>query len=79
MKAKKIVGLKGILCRSVNGAYFIRARKSDGSEQDYDIAHSDLLIEVTDEDAYIYRRKGHLVIDHSPATLGVLENKSKRR
>jgi hypothetical protein len=43
----------------------------DGSQQDYEIAHSDMNIQIMDDDAYVYCRKGSLVIDYGPATLGL--------
>ncbi|MFV9646149.1 MAG: hypothetical protein ACNYWU_10030 [Desulfobacterales bacterium] len=70
MKPKKIQNLKGFLCKSLEGKFFFRTYKEDGSFNDYEIYHSDLEIEILDTDAYIYDRKGDLYIDHSPKTLG---------
>jgi hypothetical protein len=70
MKPRKIERLSGMLCRSIDGSVFIRTTNPDGSDRDYEIAHCDLRIEVLDDDAYIYRRNGKLVIDYGPATLG---------
>lgn len=59
-----------MLCRMIDGRTFLRVRSPNGSHRDYDIAHCDLAIEVRDDDAYVYRRNGKLVIDYGPATLG---------
>ncbi len=71
MKPQKIEKLKGILCRSVEGRYFFRTYNEDGTFTDYELYHTDLEIEISDSDAYIYERNGELHIDHSPRTLGL--------
>ena len=58
-------GLNGI------SEYFLRVKTEDGFE-DYYITHSDLTIQIQDEDAFIYKTKdGTLILDHSPQTLGM--------
>jgi hypothetical protein len=71
MKPKKIKKMQGMLCRSIDGRVFLRTRMPDGGQQDYEIAHSDMNIQIMDDDAYVYCRKGNLVIDYGPATLGL--------
>jgi hypothetical protein len=44
---------------------------ADHNFVDYDLMHSDLSITITDPDAYFYRKPGHDLLDHSPATLGL--------
>lgn len=75
MKPQKINNLKGILCRSFDSRYFFRTYNEDGTFTDYELRHSDLEIEISDSDAYIYERNGELCIDHSPRTLGLEEEK----
>ena len=70
MKPEKIGRLRGMLCRTIDGTVFLRVRKPHVRDWDYDIAHCDLQIEVCDDDAYVYRRNGKLVIDYGPKTLG---------
>ncbi|MCJ8331110.1 MAG: hypothetical protein HRT89_16385 [Lentisphaeria bacterium] len=74
MKPEKITKLKGILCKSFDGRFFFRVRDANGSFRDYTIAHSDLTIEIQDEEAFIYEKNGEYYIDHSPATLGLSES-----
>jgi hypothetical protein len=71
MKPEKIKRLRGMLCRAIDGTVFLRVRKPHGRDRDYDIAHCDLQVEVCDDDAYVYRRNGKLVIDYGPKTLGI--------
>ena len=70
IKPEKIKNLKGILCGDIYGKYFIRTTMPDGSTRDYRVDHSDLSIEIQDDDAYIYKKDGDWIIDYSPATLG---------
>jgi hypothetical protein len=70
-KSEKIEKLKGILCRDIDGGVFLRVYGADGSFRDYRIAHFDLEIEITDEDAYAYWKQGEWVIDYGPKTLGM--------
>jgi hypothetical protein len=71
MKPEKIRRLRGMLCRMIDGTVFLRVPGPRGRDRDYDIAHCDLQIEVCDDDAYVYRRNGKLVIDYGPRTLGI--------
>ena len=80
MNPQKITTLEGILCRSVKNRMFFRVYNNDGTFTDYDIAHSDLKIQIlgTDGDAFIYETSEGMVIDHSPQTLGLNEFEAKK-
>ncbi len=73
MKPEKLENLKGFLCRSFDKQYFFRTYDNDGNFTDYNLCHSDLEIQISDSDAYVYERNGELCIDHSPQTLGIEE------
>jgi hypothetical protein len=60
-------GAEGILIR-VLGEIVFRVYHKNGEFTDYDIAHSDMAITITDPDAWFYEDTA--VIDHSPQTLG---------
>jgi hypothetical protein len=77
MKPIKLTRLKGILCRGLNGEYFLRTTDPNGETRDYTIHHSDLAIEILDEDAYAYQRDEEWFIDHGPATLGIESSSSE--
>jgi hypothetical protein len=64
-------GVKGHLIHSLEGQYYFRVYDADHNFVDYDLAHSDLSITITDLDAYFYRGDGGDRLDHSPATLGI--------
>lgn len=67
-------GAQGVLIRTVTDDVVLRVYNCDGDFVDFDIDHSDLSITVTDDDAHFYQRPdGRLVLDHSPATLGIKE------
>ena len=63
MKPEKIQNLKGFLCKSFGDKFFFRTYKQDGLYIDYEICHSDLEIQILDNDAYIYNRDGNNCID----------------
>ena len=71
MKPTKIEKLKGILCKSIDGEFFLRTYNEDGTFNDYGIRHNDLEIQILDDDAYIYEKDGDLYINYSPKTLGI--------
>ncbi len=79
MKPQQIKNLKGILCRDIWGKTFIRTTLPDGSIRDYKIGHSDLDVEIQDDDAYAYEKDGEWLIDYSPATLGTEEPTEKEK
>ena len=72
MKITSVNGAEAHLLWSGEG-YFIRFYGSDRlSFKDCEIKHSDLVIVIDDEDAYMYENeKGDVWIDHSPQTLGL--------
>lgn len=69
-------GTRGFLLRSLDDAgclrYSFRVYGDDHSFRDYDLIHSDLEIEIVDEEATLYEAgEGHDArLDHSPLTLG---------
>jgi hypothetical protein len=64
--------VEGHLIRSFDGNYYIRVY--NGTDfVDYDLAHSDLCVTITDEDAFFYRGDNIDRLDHAPATLGYKE------
>lgn len=65
-------GAQGILIRTVTDDVVLRIYNSDGDFVNFDIAHSDLAVTVTDPDAYFYQHKdGRLYLDRAPNTLGL--------
>ena len=70
--AQSANGVEGHLIYSAMlDTYMFRVYNSNGEFVDYDIAHSDLCVTITDPDAYFYRRNANDVLDHAPATLGI--------
>jgi hypothetical protein len=69
-------GARGFLLRSIDDAgcsqYFFRVYGADHSFRDYELLHSDLEIEIVDEEATFYEADESLDarLDHSPRTLG---------
>jgi len=69
-------GTRGFLLRSLDESgharYFFRVYRSDHSFCDYEIIHSDLEVEIVDQEATFYEAEegDDARIDHSPRTLG---------
>lgn len=69
-------GTRGFLLRSIGDdeclRYFFRVYLADHSFRDYEIIHSDLEIEIVDEEATFYEAEEgcDARLDHSPRTLG---------
>jgi len=69
-------GTRGFLLRSIDDAgcsrYFFRVYGADHSFRDYELIHSDLEIEIVDEEATFYDAEDgrDARLDHSPRTLG---------
>ena len=69
-------GTRGFLLRSNDSdgslRYFFRVYGAGHSFRDYELLHSDLEIEIVDEEATLYEREDGLEarLDHSPRTLG---------
>ena len=64
--------MEGFLIRVLDDIVFRVYHDDNGGFTDYDIAHSDLQIKITDSDAWFYENseENTAVIDHSPQTLG---------
>jgi len=77
MNPIKLTRQKGILCRDLNGDYFLRTTEPNGETRDYTIHHSDLSVEILDDDAYAYQSGERWILDHSPATLGIEPDSNK--
>jgi hypothetical protein len=65
--------LKGLLCCSVGGGFFLHVDQEDGSFRDHAWRHSDAVVTVPEcSDICIYKMSdGTFVLDHAPATLGL--------
>jgi hypothetical protein len=63
-------GLSGLLCRSIDGHYFLRVDTETGYI-DYEIRHDDLQIKIEDDLAACYETEGNYILDHSPQVLGL--------
>ena len=70
-KVRSARGTRGFLLRSLDGAYFFRIYEQDGSFRDYKLSHSDLEIEIVDDEATFYEDDEQPRLDHSPRTLGI--------
>mgnify|MGYP003576631708 FL=1 len=68
--------MRGFLLRSIDDAggarYLFRVYGTDHSFNDYELLHSDLEVEIIDEEATLYdAEEGRDArLDHSPRTLG---------
>jgi len=69
-------GTRGFLLRSIDDAgslrYFFRVYGADHTFRDYELIHSDLEIQILDEEATFYDAEDgcDARLDHSPCTLG---------
>jgi hypothetical protein len=65
-------GARGVLVRTVTDDVVLPIYNEIGDFVDFDLAHSDLSVTVTDPDAYFYQHTdGKLVLDHSPEMLRI--------
>ena len=66
-------GIMGVLCRSaVEGDWFFRVYRDDGSFTDYDMRHDELTVTISaDAMASFYHIGDERVLDHSPQVLGL--------
>lgn len=71
MDVRPARGTRGFLLRSLDDEYFFRIYGADGSFHDYALWHSDLEIEIIDEEATFYEDDERPRLDHSPKTLGI--------
>jgi len=67
-------GTRGFVLRSFDEhghvAYLFRVYAHGGSFRDYTLLHSDLEVEIVDDEAVFYE-DGEPRLDHSPKTLGL--------
>jgi hypothetical protein len=70
-KQQPAQGVEGHLLRLGTGEYVFRVYDQNHNFVDYDLAHSDLCVTITDPDAVFYRDEYRDVLDHSPETLGI--------
>ena len=64
-------GVRGVLCRRLNGDYFFRVYAEDHSFIDYELRHDDLEVTITEGAlASFYRIGNDYILDHSPEVLG---------
>ena len=74
---KPAKGMKGCIISSLDNKHFFRVYSDDKSSFiDYKLWHSDLQVQILDEDATLYEvtnRGGSddHILDHSPQTLGI--------
>lgn len=75
-KTSPAKGARGFLLRSVDKDgrthYFFRVYDADHSFRDYMLVHSDLEVQIIDEEATFYEAEGESEarLDHAPRTLG---------
>lgn len=70
--ATPAAGVRGVLCRSIDGEYFFRVYAKGGRFKDYELRHSDLTVTIAkDEEATFYHIGDNAILDHSPKTLGL--------
>lgn len=62
-------GQQGYLVRTIDGELLFRVYDDEGEFIDYEIAHQDLAVTITDTDAYLYRRGDNYLLDYSPIVL----------
>jgi hypothetical protein len=72
MKAKSATGTTGILIRTFD-SYMFRVYSDDYSFVDYELHHCDLEVTINDTDAYFYHDHMLNRLDHSPPTLGLVD------
>jgi uncharacterized protein (DUF433 family) len=83
LKTSLARGTRGFLLRSIDDAgslrYFFRVYGGDHSFCDYELLHSDLEVEIVDDEATFYEaEEGHEArLDHSPRTLDTRDDLAK--
>jgi hypothetical protein len=78
MKITTANGTEGVLIYNHGaGTYSFRVYNADHTFKDYDILHSDLVVKITDEDAFFYEQTdGKFRLDHNPDTLGLSDERT---
>jgi len=74
MTIKSANGVTGHLIPLFTGQVVFRVYDDNHNFVDYDLQHSDLIVTITDEDAFFYRDEYTDVLDHAPNTLGIDSN-----
>ena len=65
-------GIRGVLCKDIDGRHFFRVYSADHSFTDYVLRHDDLTVTIAeDELASFYRIGEDHILDHSPSVLGL--------
>jgi hypothetical protein len=80
--SKSADGVTGHLIHIYGGQYAFRVyNKEDDTFVDYDLMHSDLSVTINDADAFFYHYEvdGATQLDHSPETLGIDDDSSKKQ
>lgn len=72
MKPKSANETKGTLIVS-DGDVFFRVYKSNYTFTDYRLCHNDLTVTINDPDAFFYKYDEEHILDHSPQTLGYID------
>ena len=77
-KVESAEGVRGLLCRSFDGTYFFRTKRS-GRWRDCDLLHSDLEVTIEPgQDAAFYYIGSELVLDHNPQTMGYKDKTDRK-
>ena len=72
MKIKPANGVKGFLIYVHRVRQYMFRVYGDGGFIDYDLQHTDLAIQIVDEDSAFYENTdGTFSLDHAPDTLGI--------
>ena len=74
MTVQSADGVKGTLIRSFDGRYYFRVYHKPDHFEDYELQHSDLTVVVDDQDAFLYADDLGQRLDHSPQTLGNVDD-----
>ena len=65
-------GMRGLLCKSVDGKYFFRVTQTNGEFLDFDLRHDDLEVTIaSDALASFYTAEDFAVLDHTSTVLGL--------
>lgn len=71
MKPVSAMGKRGILISDMDGKFCFRIYDDEHNFVDYRIAHSDLVVTIQDDDAYLYEGSdGSTWLDYGLRTLG---------
>jgi hypothetical protein len=79
MTVQSADGVKGTLIRSFDGRYYFRVYHDQDRFEDYELQHSDLTVVIADRDAFLYADDLGQRLDHSPQTLGNVDDTLRNR